>query len=126
MPDARNSLANFLTPGVRSIVREELEREEAGAGQGKLYGMPRLVEDLLSSQPLCFNLFGELKLDLRLRAGDPLSSCVRNINELDESGKTSVVVEDDTLDGSEATLLLLDGKGEVAAQTVTTIGRTQA
>ena len=66
MPDARNSLANFLTPGVRSIVREELEREEAGAGQGKLYGMPRLVEDLLSSQPLCFNLFGELKLDLRL------------------------------------------------------------
>jgi hypothetical protein len=32
----------------------------------KLYGQPRIFNDLLSSQPLCFNLFGELQKDTRL------------------------------------------------------------
>ena len=35
-------------------------------GQRKLYGRPRIFNDLLSSQPLCFNLFGELAEDLEL------------------------------------------------------------
>ena len=39
---------------------------------GKLYGKPRIFNDLLSSQPLCFNLFGELTCDL------PLASAVVN------------------------------------------------
>ena len=34
--------------------------------QGKLYGKPRIFNDLLSSQPLCFNLFAELQRDLPL------------------------------------------------------------
>ena len=33
---------------------------------GKLYGQPRIFNDLLSSQPLCFNLFAELAEDLAL------------------------------------------------------------
>jgi hypothetical protein len=38
----------------------------AGRSEGKLFGKPRIFDDLLSSQPLCFNLFGELKRDLAL------------------------------------------------------------
>ncbi len=62
MPFARDELANYLTPTIREVVRKEVI--EADHGQDKLYGEPRIFEDLLSSQPLCFNLFGELKVDL--------------------------------------------------------------
>ncbi len=60
MPFARESLANYFTEGVRSLVRAEVEKPE------KLYRAPRIYDDLLSSQPLCFNLFGELALDHEL------------------------------------------------------------
>jgi hypothetical protein len=59
---AENELANYLTPGIRSVVRNEL----AAAADSQLFSKPRIYNDLLSSQPLCFNLFGELKLDLAL------------------------------------------------------------
>lgn len=60
MPFAQESLANYLTDGVRSLVRSEVKKTE------KLYKTPRIYDDLLSSQPLCFNLFGELALDHEL------------------------------------------------------------
>jgi len=63
MPDARDNLANYMTPQVRDLVREEVEGPKA---TGKLYSKPRIYDNLLSSQPLCFNLFGELALDLSL------------------------------------------------------------
>jgi hypothetical protein len=62
MPAAKQSLANFLTDTVRSVVRSEMET--AGRDLLKLIKEPRIYNDLLSSQPLCFNLFGELKADL--------------------------------------------------------------
>jgi hypothetical protein len=64
MPYARDSLANYLTEGTREVVRKEVV--EAPAGSEKLFHEPRIFEDLLSSQPLCFNLFGELARDLTL------------------------------------------------------------
>ena len=64
MPDAEKHLWNYLTEGVRTVVRQELQGE--GRDPGKLFSKPRIFNDLLSSQPLCFNLFGELKLDLEL------------------------------------------------------------
>ena len=64
MPFARDELANYLTPTIREIVRVEVI--DAQSGQDKLYSEPRIFNDLLSSQPLCFNLFGELKADLVL------------------------------------------------------------
>jgi len=67
MPWAQESLANFITPGIREVVRSEVRDPKRGAG--KLYGKPRIFNDLLSSQPLCFNLFGELYLDLPLASG---------------------------------------------------------
>ena len=59
---AERELCNYLTPGIRSVVREEL----AAAKDSQLFSKPCIYNDLLSSQPLCFNLFGELKLDLDL------------------------------------------------------------
>jgi hypothetical protein len=64
MPWAREELANFLTERVREVVRAEVL--DPRRSKGKLFGKPRIFNDLLSSQPLCFNLFGELRWDLGL------------------------------------------------------------
>jgi len=65
MPDAEEKLWNFLTPAIGELVRREyLANGVASREHRKLYGHPRLFADLLSSQPLAFNLFGELALDL--------------------------------------------------------------
>jgi hypothetical protein len=64
MPAAKDTLANYLTETIRAVVRREVLDPERS--QGKLYGQPRIFNDLLSSQPLCFNLFGELQEDLGL------------------------------------------------------------
>lgn len=53
--------ANFMTKGIRFLVDSELSQEKKG---DKLIEETRLRSNLLSSQPLCFNLFGELKLNL--------------------------------------------------------------
>lgn len=52
--------ANFMTDGIRSLVNHELAPENKG---NRLIEETRLRTNLLSSQPLCFNLFGELKLN---------------------------------------------------------------
>lgn len=59
---AERELANYLTPGIREVVREVL----GDASESQLFSKPRIYNDLLSSQPLCFNLFGELTRDLDL------------------------------------------------------------
>jgi len=64
MPMAEESPANFLTKGIQEIVKSEVKDPIASAD--KLYGKPRIYNDLLSSQPLCFNLFGELVSNLSL------------------------------------------------------------
>jgi hypothetical protein len=60
---AERCYSNFLTDTIREVVRATLEKEEKEP-QGKLIRKQRLLEDLLSSQPMCFNLFGELQADL--------------------------------------------------------------
>jgi hypothetical protein len=52
--------SNFLTPAVARAVAE------AKAQPGALVSAPRIYDNMLSSQPLAFNLFAELKSDLRL------------------------------------------------------------
>jgi hypothetical protein len=61
---ARDSLANLMSGGARAAARAEVDG--AGDGAGKLIEEDRLFANLLSSQPLCFNLFGELQADLAL------------------------------------------------------------
>lgn len=60
----RATLAAFLTDGVREVVRDAVLG--AGRARDQLIDEDRLFANLLSSQPLCFNLFGELARDLDL------------------------------------------------------------
>jgi hypothetical protein len=62
MPWAQETLANYLTPTIQRVVAREL----AAAIDGQVYQEPRIYEHLLSSQPLCFNLFGEMAEELDL------------------------------------------------------------
>ena len=64
MPRAKETLENYLTDNVRGVVRREVL--DQGNSGDKLYKAPRIFNDLLSSQPMCFNLFGELKCDLEM------------------------------------------------------------
>jgi hypothetical protein len=64
MPFAKDTLANYMTEATRMVVRAEVL--DAARRAGKMYREPRIFEDLLSSQPLCFNLFAELQQDLAL------------------------------------------------------------
>ena len=64
MPEAKETLDNYLTPTIREVVRREVEGPKS---QGKLFDKKqKIYNHLLSSQPLCFNLFGELAEDLDL------------------------------------------------------------
>lgn len=52
---------NFLSENTRKAVDETMrERKNSGGG---IIEADRLFNNLLSSQPLCFNFFGELKID---------------------------------------------------------------
>ncbi len=67
MPDAEAHLWNFLTPAIGDLVQAEYRANlTRSRQQQKVYGYPRLFEDLLSSQPMAFNLFGEMALDLEI------------------------------------------------------------
>lgn len=59
---AKRTGANFLTPAIRRQARDRLAHPE----HHELIQERRLWADLLSSQPMCFNLFGELAADLEL------------------------------------------------------------
>ncbi len=64
MPEAKDDLSNYLSDGIREVVDREVLHPTPGVC--KLFARPRIFNDLLSSQPLTFNLFGELKRDLDL------------------------------------------------------------
>ena len=56
-------LANYMT----AAAKDQVQRAVADSNRtGALLARPRLWVDLLSSQPLCFNLFGDLASDLVL------------------------------------------------------------
>lgn len=82
MPFAETTLANYLTDGIRDVVRAEVLDRSASAG--KLYARPRIFNDLLSSQPMCFNIFGELQLDLELATAalQPLHSDIGRVQAI--------------------------------------------
>lgn len=60
---AIRSKSNFLTDRVKTLVQYEVYLSHQNK---KLISEPRIWENLLSSQPLAFNLFGELHFDLKL------------------------------------------------------------
>lgn len=60
---AKSSRSNFLTEKIKTLVQYEVYQSHQ---EKKLISEPRIWENLLSSQPLAFNLFGELHFDLKL------------------------------------------------------------
>lgn len=60
---AKADKVNFITDNIKRLVTEKIKEIRASGG---LVGEPRIWNNLLSSQPLCFNLFGELHFDLDL------------------------------------------------------------
>ena len=64
MPWAKESMANFLNEEVRLVVRDALDPLKKVRGQ--LIKPSRMYANLLSSQPMAFNLFAPLQCDLDL------------------------------------------------------------
>ena len=60
---AKESGTNFLTQNIFNIVKDEIANKHI---ERKVIKEPRIWNNLLSSQPLAFNLFGELKINLDL------------------------------------------------------------
>ena len=60
---AKRTKANYLTDNIKKCVFEAIIEAR---DKGGMIGEPRIWNNLLSSQPLCFNLFGEMSCDLNL------------------------------------------------------------
>lgn len=66
--------------------------------------------------------FAGLFLDVRTQPGDPSTSAVASIKPLNDNGKATVIIEDEDLEGQDATIILLDQQGRLVAQVNTLIG----
>jgi hypothetical protein len=86
MPWAEDTLANFMSETAKEAVRNEVL--DPDKSKGKLYGKPRIFNNLLSSQPLCFNLFAELQQDTGLA-----TEILRSLDLQEISQVTSVQFE---------------------------------
>lgn len=64
-------------------------------------------------------------LDLRLRPGDPSSSIAEHSKETTASGRMSLVVSDDELEGEQAYLVLIAAAGQVLAQCEVVVGENR-
>lgn len=110
--DTQREGSNFLTSNIRGIVKQTLKnRTKESHG---LIQEDRLYQNLLSSQPLCFNFFSELSLDLSLatkvfRHWVPQVSKVTNIefefapneNFTDDNSAFDVAIEFETTEGAK-------------------------
>ncbi len=67
--------------------------------------------------------YSGLKVDIRTHAGNAGTSVVMGIKPFKSSGKASVVVEDDGLEGSSAVIVVIDNDENIMAQIDTVIGR---
>ena len=66
--------------------------------------------------------FTRLSLDIRSQAGNSSSSVIVAVKPLKDNGTASVVVEDEEMEGQEATIVLIDADGSLIAQLATEIG----
>ncbi len=68
------------------------------------------------------SVFEGLSLDIRTQPGDPTSSIVVSTKPLKENGTASVVVENEDLESSNSTIVLINQKGELVSQVNTVVG----
>jgi hypothetical protein len=67
-----------------------------------------------------------LSLDIRSQAGDSSSSLIVGSKPIKDNGTASVVVENEDMEGHEATVVLINANGSLVAQITTVIGRGNA
>jgi hypothetical protein len=79
MPWAEDTLNNYLSDTIKEVVKKEVFDP---SNDGKLYGKPRIFNNLLSSQPLCFNLFAQLQQDLELATKVFRQLCPARVNNV--------------------------------------------
>jgi hypothetical protein len=60
-------------------------------------------------------------VDIRTKTGDPASS-IAAPKQIDADGKSGLLVEDDSLEGTAVNVVLLDNSGRVIAKKATTVG----
>jgi hypothetical protein len=66
--------------------------------------------------------FAGVSLDIRTEAGNPLSTVVLSVKPFNDNGTASVVVEDEDLIGTHASIVLVNDRNEILAQMETVIG----
>jgi hypothetical protein len=66
--------------------------------------------------------YPNLFLDIRTHVGNSLTSIVMGVKAFKKGGICSVVVEDEELDGTDASIVIIDGEGNLMAQLPTVIG----
>lgn len=64
----------------------------------------------------------DLFFDIRLKTGSPEHSIVMSVKPINENGVGSVVVENEELEGTEASIVIIDKAGMLIAQEKTIIG----
>lgn len=67
MPWAETTLVNLLTPTIREVARTKVL--EPAKSHPTSLDVSGICDDLLSSQALCLNVFGELQADLAMASG---------------------------------------------------------
>jgi len=100
----------------------ELVVSEGAAGSGAAIEWSDIVWKGLRCKVAIEGDFAGLSLDIRLQPGNSNTSVVMSTKPLTKSGTASVVVEDEDLEGREATLVLLDDGGALVAQHPTITG----
>lgn len=66
--------------------------------------------------------FTGLTFDIRTQPGNPDTSITVSAKKLKNNGTASVVVENEDLEGNDATVVLIDHNGELVAQEATAVG----
>jgi hypothetical protein len=67
-----------------------------------------------------------LRLDIRTHAGNASSSLAMSDKPFKDDGVASVVVKDDSLEGHEATVVVINERGQLVGQSSTVIGRNES
>ena len=63
-----------------------------------------------------------MRVDLRTKPADPATSVANGGGEVSSEGNGSLLVPDDSYEGTTVSLVLLDGQGQVVAKQATTVG----
>ncbi|MCK4412361.1 MAG: BREX-1 system phosphatase PglZ type B [Candidatus Eisenbacteria sp.] len=116
------SLQECLIPDLRLAAGSQVAPREATITDIQWRGLRCRVTVEASGAPMAVEAAtAQLTADLRTKPNDPTSS-VTQPKSLDPDGRAGLLVEDDSLEGTIVSLVILDPSGRVLGKTATTIG----